>query len=161
MENQTMIETSVYQKLEQFVNRYSKTINTIIQMLLIALFMYAAMTKLFDYREARHQMLNQVFPKQVAILFIWLVPLAEILICLLINIKKTRLLGLYCYLIIMCSFTVYIILVMNNLFGRIPCSCGGAIDTLKWSEHLLLNLTFILLAILSIILTKRERRLKN
>ncbi|RYZ55945.1 MAG: hypothetical protein EOP49_01750 [Sphingobacteriales bacterium] len=118
------------------------------------LFVYAASSKLLDYDESRHQMLNQVFPKPISLILLWLVPITELLISLMICIKKTRLIGLYAYLVTMCAFTAYIILVMNGIFGRIPCSCGGAMDSLSWKAHLVLNITFICLSILSIILTK-------
>lgn len=131
-------------------------LNSIIQAILVALFVYAASSKLLDYSESRQQMLNQVFPKAVALFLLWLVPITELLISLMICIKKTRLIGLYAYLVTMCAFTAYIILVMNGIFGRIPCSCGGALDSLSWTEHLILNIAFITLTILSIMLTKRK-----
>ncbi|RZM21685.1 MAG: hypothetical protein EOO88_32020 [Pedobacter sp.] len=135
--------------------------NTLILALLIMLFVYAASSKILDYDESRHQMLNQVFPKPISLILLWLVPITELLISLMICIKKTRLIGLYAYLATMFAFTVYIILVMNGIFGRIPCSCGGAIDTLSWKAHLMLNIVFILLTLLSIMFTKKENKSKK
>lgn len=137
------------------------TINTLIQALLIALFIYAATSKLLDYNESRHQMLNQVFPKPIALILLWLVPASELIISLLICIKKTRLIGLFAYLVTMSAFTIYIILVVSGIFGRIPCSCGGAIDTLSWKAHLMLNIAVIGLTTLSIRLTKNLKQDTN
>lgn len=135
-----------------------RKINLILQALLIGLFVYAATSKLIDLPQARHQMLNQIFPKAIALLFLWLVPLTELLISLLIMNKKTKISGLFAYILLMSAFIIYILLVSQNIFGRIPCSCGGAINTLSWNQHLMLNITFLLFSISSLLLTKRERR---
>lgn len=90
-------------------------------------------------------MLNQVFSKSIANILVWAVPFIELLAGGLLIFLKTRLAGLYASLLLLMSFTVYIGLVMINVFGRIPCSCGGILNHLNWEQHLTFNLAFMLL----------------
>src|SRR5690606_12191987 len=40
----------------------------------------------------------------------------------------------------------------------IPCSCGGVLEKMGWTEHLVFNISFIVLAFVGILLfVKRER----
>ncbi|MHB1178642.1 MAG: MauE/DoxX family redox-associated membrane protein [Daejeonella sp.] len=126
--------------------------------LLIILWVYASLSKLIDYEHSRGEMLNQVFSKQLAAVLVWLIPIIELLVsCLLISIK-TRLLGLYASILLLVIFTVYIGLVMTNIFGRIPCSCGGFISKMTWGEHLLFNLFFLVLTLAGVFYHLKERR---
>jgi hypothetical protein len=50
-------------------------------------------------------------------------------------------------------------LVKLLVFGRIPCSCGGLISSLSWTQHLFFNLFFLLAnAIVLSIYPVKERR---
>jgi hypothetical protein len=137
----------------------SKTALDIISFLLILLFIYTAVSKLIDFEQFKGQMYNQTLPHGVATLLIWTLPEIEILTGLLLLFEKTKPYGFYLSLILMILFTSYIILVLLNYFGRVPCSCGGVIKALGWKKHLILNLFFLLLSILAIFITNRERRL--
>ncbi|MFC6100336.1 MauE/DoxX family redox-associated membrane protein [Olivibacter domesticus] len=55
--------------------------------------------------------------------------------------------GLKASLLLLSLFSLYIILGMNNAFGRIPCSCSCILPYGNYSEQLLLNGVFILLII--------------
>ncbi|WP_407637169.1 MauE/DoxX family redox-associated membrane protein [Daejeonella oryzae] len=68
-------------------------------------------------------------------------------------------LGLNFSLFLLIQFTIYIILIMLNVFGRIPCSCGGILEEMSWGQHLVFNLFFLLLTIIAIIHNSKERRL--
>jgi len=120
---------------------------------LIFLWVYAAMSKLINYEQSRSQMLNQVFSKNIAKFLVWAVPLTELLLSGLLSFFKTRLIGLYGSLILLISFTVYIGLVMNHVFGRVPCSCGGVLSKMSWEQHLIFNVVFIVLTIGAILLS--------
>ncbi|MDP3467064.1 MAG: hypothetical protein Q8S11_01940 [Daejeonella sp.] len=117
----------------------------VISYLLILLWVYAAASKLIDYDTSRAQMLNQIFSKSIANVLVWAVPFTELLAGSLLIFLKTRLAGLYASLLLLISFTIYIGLVMNNVFGRIPCSCGGVLNKMTWEQHLTFNLAFMLL----------------
>ncbi|MFI8378863.1 MauE/DoxX family redox-associated membrane protein [Leeuwenhoekiella sp. NPDC079379] len=64
----------------------------------------------------------------------------------LLLVSKTRRLGLLGSAVLMSVFTVYIAGMMLFI-PELPCSCGGIINDLTWSQHLLFNLVFTALAI--------------
>ncbi|MDB5143663.1 MAG: hypothetical protein JWQ66_2376 [Mucilaginibacter sp.] len=135
------------------------TFNELIRFLLILLFVYAAVSKLIDFDRSRGQMLNQVFPSAIAEILMWAVPIAELITAGLLLFKRTYLPGLYLSMELMAVFTLYIILVLLNVFGRIPCSCGGVLQKMGWVPHLFFNLFFLLLTVTGIYITYKERRL--
>jgi putative oxidoreductase len=131
----------------------------LIRALLILLFVYAAVSKLVDYDHSRGQMLNQVFPRRLAEVLVWSVPLTELATTGLLLFKRTFLTGLYFALGLMTVFTIYIGLVLLHFFTRVPCSCGGVLQKMGWVPHLWFNLFFLLLTAMSIYTFYRERRI--
>jgi hypothetical protein len=81
-------------------------------------------------------------------------PVVEILVTILLLIPKWRLKGFLASLFLMTSFTIYIIATLS-FSKHIPCSCGGIIAELSWTQHLIFNTIFIGLAIVGIILSKK------
>lgn len=124
--------------------------------LLIALFSYAAMSKLMDYDRALSQMRGQVFPTQIANILTWFVPTVELLVVGLLLFIKTRRIGLWASLLLMTAFTLYIALTMSGAFGKIPCSCGSILEKMSYQTHLLFNLFFMALAAIGIFLVSNR-----
>lgn len=125
--------------------------------LLILLFAYAAVSKLLNVTTFRGQLYNQSFPHGLAdMLFVGL-PLSELLTCGLLLFPITRRLGLLLSLLLMTVFTLYIILVLLGYWERVPCSCGGVLASLNWTQHLFFNLFFLLLAIAGLALGPEPR----
>lgn len=129
-----------------------------ISAILVFLWIYAALSKLLNYEQSRMQMLNQVFPKRISHLLVWAVPFTEMLAGGLLIFLKTRLAGLYASLLLLISFTVYIGLVMNNVFGRVPCSCGGILSKMTWEQHLVFNMVFLLMTATAILLSTHLKK---
>lgn len=125
---------------------------SVISGLLIFLWVYAAVSKLGDFQLNHSRMLNQIFPNHIAGILAWAVPASELLISALLLFANTRLVGLYASLFLLISFTVYISLVMGNVFGRIPCSCGGVLEKMSWGQHLIFNMVFIVLTSTAILI---------
>nr|WP_143097972.1 MauE/DoxX family redox-associated membrane protein [Chitinophaga sp. CF118] len=71
--------------------------------------------------------------------------------------NKTRKYGLLGSLVLMLVFTVYVAYVLLFTTKR-PCTCGGIIRQLSWPDHLIFNISFLLLAITGIILQIRYKR---
>lgn len=115
------------------------------------LFLYAAVSKLLDYESSEIQMAKSPIITDFAYLLAWLVPVIEITIAMMLVIPKTMMLGLYASLALMSMFTAYIIAILN-FSTSIPCSCGGVLESMDWTEHLIFNLAFIALAIIAILL---------
>lgn len=119
------------------------------------LFFYAAISKLIDYEQSKHAMFKQLFSRDVAVVLVWLVPVTELMVVLLLLIKRTRLKGLCAFLLMMILFTLYIAIAMSGVFGRKPCGCGGVFKNMGYWTHLGFNLIFIVMAILGIALEKQ------
>ncbi len=124
-----------------------------ITFLLIFLWVYAAVSKLADHERSQGQMLNQVFTKSIALLLVWAIPAVELLVVSFLMFSRTMLAGLYASALLLGSFTVYIGLIMNNIFGYIPCSCGGIFERMSWGQHLVFNLFFLLLNLSAILIS--------
>jgi putative oxidoreductase len=122
----------------------------IICTLLVFLFVYAAISKLTDFTGFTADMNNQPLPRFLKPILVWAVPATELAIVALLIFDTTRLIGLYASLLLMAAFTFYTAVVLLHFFKYIPCSCGGIIKNLTWPQHLLLNLFFVLIAIIGI-----------
>ena len=75
---------------------------------------------------------------------------------MLLCINATRLTGLYLSFFLMIAFTVYIFLILNYS-DFVPCSCGGIIEKLGWTEHMIFNICFALCALAAIGITEKEK----
>jgi hypothetical protein len=115
--------------------------------LMILLFLYASFSKIVNMAAFRHAMNNQPFPKWFVEVVVWTLPSTEIAVAAALAFTKTRLYGLYAFIILMGLFTLYISAILLHLFPRVPCSCGGVIQLLGWGPHLVFNLFFIALSI--------------
>lgn len=128
----------------------------IISCLFIVLFAYAAFTKLMDYQKFIVQIGQSPLLMALSGWIAWLVPTIEILAAVMLSFQKLRLLGLYASFTLMTMFTVYIIMILN-FADHVPCSCGGILEKMGWTEHLVFNISFVLLALIGIILlTKKD-----
>lgn len=133
---------------------------TIIETIIVLysiLFLYTAISKWMDYSVFKEQIaaspILRPFAKAIAIGLPW----TEVLVTLLLIIPKWRLKGLYASAFLMTAFTIYIIATLS-FSEHIPCSCGGIIAQLSWTQHLIFNTAFIGLAITAIILTRKIER---
>ncbi|SEO09342.1 hypothetical protein SAMN05192574_105276 [Mucilaginibacter gossypiicola] len=127
-----------------------------INALIILLFLYAAFSKIADHSAFVRAMNNQPIPIVFRPVVILLLPPVEILTALLIIFKKSRIVGLYCFLTLMTIFSIYIAFALLKLFPFMPCPCGGLLTKLRWPGHLALNIVFIGVGFLSLKLTKQH-----
>lgn len=127
----------------------------IISMLFIILFTYAAMSKLLDMENFKLEIDKSPLLSNYTNLITLGIPLIEIFISILLLIPKMRMIALHISLVLMTSFTAYIFIVLNYT-NYIPCSCGGILEQLGWTEHLIFNSAFIGMAILAILLNTSD-----
>lgn len=120
---------------------------------LVILFLYTAVSKLLRYSETALQMEMSPFITRYAGLLAWGVPVSEILIVILLIIDRTRLYGFYASLFLMVLFTGYVYAMMHYSY-YLPCSCGGILAMLTWTQHLWVNITFTIVALTGTILEK-------
>ena len=128
--------------------KHSNLITEIISMLFLLLFVYAAVSKLLDYQKFKIQLVQSPLLATYASILVWFIPTLELIIAMIL-LSKHKSLGLKLCLGLMIVFTIYIWYTLNYS-DYIPCSCGGIISDLNWTEHLIFNLFWIVFAIIAI-----------
>lgn len=119
----------------------------LIAALLIFLFIYTALNKLMEIEVFRTILSTSPFLSQIASLLSWLLPITELSICVLLFIPTYREIGLLSSFILMGIFSFYVGLML--LYStNLPCSCGGVVQKMTWSQHLLFNICFSFLSLL-------------
>jgi uncharacterized membrane protein YphA (DoxX/SURF4 family) len=113
--------------------------------LFILLYLYAAVSKLLDFETFTIQLAQSPLLSAYASIISWLVPGIEIAIAILLMFPRFRTIALYAAFILMVMFTAYIYIILN-FSDFIPCSCGGVLEKLSWTQHLFFNIFFIILA---------------
>lgn len=113
--------------------------------LFVLLFLYAAVSKLLDFETFTVQLAQSPLLSAYASVIAWAVPGLEILIAVLLTLPKYRIPALYAAFTLMVMFTAYIFIILN-FSDFIPCSCGGVLEKLSWTQHLIFNIVFIILA---------------
>ncbi|SEL75637.1 hypothetical protein SAMN04488505_1021030 [Chitinophaga rupis] len=126
----------------------------IICSLLIILFVYTGLNKLLDYEKFRFELGRSPFLQDLAPFIARTLPVGELMIALLIILKRTRLLGVYLSFALMALFTGYIWLMLHDA-NDLPCSCGGVLAAMSWNDHLIFNIAFTVLALIAILLQDR------
>ena len=132
----------------------------IICFLFIVLFVYAAVNKILAFQKFTVQIgqspLLTGFGNFIPALVIFL----ELGTSALIALPGARIFGLYAAFSLITMFTAYIIAILN-FSSFIPCSCGGVLEKLKWTDHLIFNFAFLLLAFVALMLYPRHDSLKR
>ncbi|SFO92321.1 Methylamine utilisation protein MauE [Chitinophaga sp. YR627] len=131
-----------------------RTVLETIRLLFILLFVYTAVSKFLDYENFRAVIGQSPLLTRFAPVLAIVVPVAEIVIALLLVLPRYRRTGLYASFAMMMLFTTYIIVLMT-LAEKVPCSCGGVISRMTWTQHLYFNIFFVLLAFLGMWLYTR------
>ncbi|MDN5211831.1 MauE/DoxX family redox-associated membrane protein [Fulvivirgaceae bacterium BMA12] len=123
----------------------------IICFLFIFLFTYAAVMKLMDVEKFIVQIGQSPLLTKFAELVAWVIPAAELLIAGMLAFPRFRSIGLYMAFSLMVMFTAYIVAILQ-FSEKIPCACGGVLDSMGWTQHLIFNIGFVVLALIGIIL---------
>ena len=133
------------------------TIIETITLLNIILFLYTGIAKIQDYIVFKDQMLDSPILAPIAGAIAILLPTVEFLVVFMLIIPRWRSKGLHTTLALMIAFTAYII-ALFAFNKEMPCSCGGIMEELSWSQHIGFNSCFILLNIWAILLYRKEKR---
>lgn len=127
----------------------------VIVFLFMFLFIYAAVSKLVEYDLFRAQLGKSPLLTRYAGIFSWVVPGVELIVAGMLFIPRYQLAGLYGSFILMLGFTGYIAFILT-FSPYVPCSCGGILGGMGWTEHLVFNGAFTMLAIAGIALYVRQ-----
>ena len=124
----------------------------------VALFVYAAISKVLEYDKFVKSINLQPFDDRWTPLLVWGLPTIELAAAGLLMFTATRLYGFLLSLVLMVSFTVYIKLVLSNYYGSVPCACGGIIRKMDWQEHFWFNLYFVFIGLVGLFLMLSNRK---
>lgn len=109
------------------------------------LFVYAAGSKILDFETFRVQLEQSPVLSAYAGFIAWAVPAVEVGLAVLLTVPYTQRLALFGCFLLMVMFTAYIYITLN-FSDFVPCSCGGVLENLSWTQHLFFNVGLILLA---------------
>jgi len=123
----------------------------IISALFILLFVYAAVSKLQDFEKFRSELGKSPILSALADYMVVLVPAVELLIPVLLVIRRFQYLALYASFSLMVMFSTYIVMILK-FSPYIPCSCGGILENMTWTQHLLFNVGFVVLGAMAILI---------
>lgn len=127
---------------------------TLFCLLLTVLFVYTSVSKLIHLDTFQLRLGLMPFIASFASWISWGVPFLELVIAGLLWFPGYRTMALYASFILLGLFTIYISLVLKYS-DSIPCSCGGVISALGWKDHIVLNIFFMVLALLGIHWSKK------
>lgn len=107
--------------------------------LLIFILSYTTASKLFNFSHYSRSMLSQPFAHWVSSILIFLVPLIEIFLIILLIRSDWRRKGFLYSFFLMSAFTLYVFYVYFSDLDKSICPCGGLFSQLNWLQHLFVN----------------------
>ncbi|MGC4038399.1 MAG: hypothetical protein QM764_20715 [Chitinophagaceae bacterium] len=143
---------------------------SILSNFLIFLFTYTGINKLIHHTLFYNTINIATGIQPISVLIAWAVPVIELMIAIALFMAQinTRFTGsklktynvelrtpLLASFIIMTIFTIYIA-VMLGFSNKLPCSCGGVISELSWTQHLVFNIILSVLCYIGWRLARRE-----
>jgi putative oxidoreductase len=124
-------------------------IKDVIAYMLALLFLYTAADKIWKFHNFEWVLSTLPFIGSYSTLIPYSVPTAEILSSILLLIPFIRRYGLTGSFLLMLTFTAYLLFML--MYAKdLPCSCGGVIAQLSWKQHILFNLSFLILSLIAI-----------
>lgn len=127
-----------------------------ISLIFILLFIYASASKMFDFENFQVQLAQSPLLSAYAGFISYAVIIIELVIVGVLCFNTTRLIGLYASFGLMVAFTVYIYLILNYS-DFVPCSCGGILEKMGWTEHLIFNIGCVVIVGIAIVFIEKER----
>ncbi|MDR6546514.1 putative membrane protein YphA (DoxX/SURF4 family) [Chryseobacterium rhizosphaerae] len=127
----------------------------IVSILMAFLFIYAAASKWMDFENFQVQLAQSPLLSAYAGFISYGVIIVEFVLAICLCLPNTQKMALYGSLGLMSAFTFYIHTILHYS-DFIPCSCGGILEKLGWTEHLIFNLFFVFLAFAAILYKERK-----
>lgn len=106
------------------------------------LFLYTATSKILDFPTFKVQIGQSPMIAAHANYLAYLVPVLEFVLGIWLLLDLRRFTALLLSGMLMTAFATYIILLLKYS-PYLPCSCGGVLEQLGWTDHLYLNLLFV------------------
>lgn len=138
------------------MNKYAPLLIDIIAGIFILLFAYTALNKVDDMNRMELTIAKSPVIGDKAKVVAWSVVVIEIAVTALLFIPRLRYHGIVASLILMIVFSFYVGSILA-FAGRLPCACGGVISSMSWSQHLVFNLVFTLIAAVGVWLFRKNK----
>jgi hypothetical protein len=117
--------------------------------LFIFLFTYTAISKLASFASFRYNIGRSPFIGEYSTWIVVMLPALELAVAIFLFFPKTRLSGLYASFGLIGVFSLYVgYALLSGL--KLPCSCGGIIQSMNWQQHFWVNVVLTLLVALAI-----------
>nr|WP_291069819.1 MULTISPECIES: MauE/DoxX family redox-associated membrane protein [unclassified Empedobacter] len=84
----------------------------------------------------------------------------ELVTAVLLMFDRFRIIALQISLFLMVMFTTYIVIILH-FTAFTPCSCGGVLEKLGWTEHLIFNFVFVGMALTGIKIANNSQAWKS
>jgi hypothetical protein len=134
----------------------NKVITEVIAHFFMILFLYTGIAKFAEFDVFQEQLHDSPLLSAGASILAWLVPISEFIIAGLLFFPRLRIIGFYASFVLMLCFTGYVIYLLTR-DEQLPCSCGGIIEELSWTGHLIFNSCSIGLALIGLIIERRAK----
>jgi len=144
-------------KLVSGKNNVYSTAVTVVRLICLALFAVSAYDKFLDHERFMKGLSAVNYIGEYSIVISWMVPVVEVMVCLLLIVPETANYGLSAFGSLMGIFTIYISS-MLLWAEKLPCHCNLIIEKLSFGEHLMFNLAFICLAIFGLWLNSKNSK---
>ncbi|AZA84524.1 tellurium resistance protein TerC [Chryseobacterium indologenes] len=139
---------------------FAKDYASIVAYFIALLFVYAAMSKLLDFENFQVQLAQSPLLSAYAGFISYAVIIVEFALAVYVCVPDYQLFALYGSLGLMTAFTIYIYLIINYS-DFVPCSCGGILEKLGWTEHLIFNIVVVILIFTAILYRERKQNPQN
>lgn len=140
MKEETLTEYEPYimpESISTYVKRKAIYVE-VIACFLILLFAYTGLSKLIERSNFEAVLWGSPIIESKAKIVSWAVVISELLTVALLIIPKFRRIGLWLSFFLMLAFSLYVTYMMVFSDHR-PCSCGGIIQKMSWTQHLIFN----------------------
>lgn len=134
--------------------RSKKSIVETLTALIVFLFMYTSLSKLMDYDVFVEQLGKSPLLGPIKEVLAIAIPAIELFLVVLLTLPKTRMAGLKGSFILLSGFTLYLIY-MVSVAPTLPCTCGGVINQMSWTQHIFFNIAFIAMSAIAIRLSRQ------
>jgi putative oxidoreductase len=121
----------------------------IVSALFIFLFVYTALNKFLAVEDLKFVLKDYPLIGSLSEVIAWGLPIIELFVSVLLLYPKSKLIGLFCSLLLMTGFTLYLGYMLTFTTDK-PCTCGGMLQQLSWPQHIIFNISFIILSVIAI-----------
>ena len=123
----------------------------------ILLFCYAAISKALDFENFQVQLSQSPLTQTHSVFISYAVIITELSTAVFLSISKLRIWGLHASFTLMFFFSAYIYVILTYS-DNIPCSCGGVLENLGWTGHLIFNIVCTITAFIATVINSQSKK---